>query len=485
MSKRLHSIHTEDNPALAKSLETIELVSNSIKSSIDVGSMGNVCRLSRYLERMYGYCDIISDACSKVFRCVGKDIYYFNGMYWEVLRDVLFERSVMESLSMFCPEKGDLVRGRSGIMRSAYQGAGMSTLRVSKAVVGFRNGVVDFSDIDHPVLHSFSDKLDVTSVLPYDYDPDADCPMWKSFLCEILQPVQIDVLHRFMGLGCVPRNTMKRKVEKTLWLVGSGGNGKSVIHDVMVYVYGKDNFSDVSLFNLIKPGDEGARFVATIAGKTFNYCTEVDAGDISRYEGNFKSLVSGERQQARRIGGNVEMIDEIPYLVFNMNQQPSNRSMGQAFMRRLEIIDFRSTVSDRDQRLDLVDVLCKEASGIRNWLIEGYKRLRDADFKFMATTESRQYMLDNEQTVMVFLGDMKYRDSPLAGRLDEQAQWVMATDLYGEYCKWCRNKEGMDPDNMQKFGRDLKRLHYQKKRMSSGNVYAVYSNKVISYALKL
>lgn len=485
MVKKLHLTHSVSNPSLAKSLKTIGLVSKSIKESIDVQSMGKVCRLSRYLERMYGYCDLISEACSKVFRCSGSEIYYFNGSYWEVLRDVLFERSVMESLGSFCPEKGDLVRGRSVIMRSAYQGAGMSCLHVSKAVVGFRNGVVDFTDIDNPIIHPFSDKLDITSVLPYDYDPSVDCPTWKSFLRGILRPGQIDILQKFMGLGVVPRNNMKRKVEKTLWLVGSGGNGKSVIHDVMVYVYGRDNFSDVSLFNLIKPGDEGARFVATIAGKIFNYCTEVDSCDISRYEGNFKSLVSGERQQARKIGGNVEMIDEIPYLVFNMNQQPGNRSMGQAFMRRLEIIDFRSTVSEKDQRLDLVDVLCREASGIRNWLIEGYKKLRDADFKFMATEESRQYMMDNEQSPMVFMSDMKYRDSQLAGHLDEQPQWVRANDIYDEYCRWCRNKEGIDPDNIQKFGRDLKRLHYEKRRTSTGNVYAVYSSKAIGYALKI
>ena len=483
MAKTVHNAHGSGNTSLVKSLSIIKLVSDGIKCSIDVGYINEICRLSRYLERMYGYCSVISDACSKVFRCSGKDVYYFNGRCWEVLGDVLFERSVMDALGSFVPEKGDLVRGRSSIMRSAYQGAGMSILHVSKAVVGFSNGVVDFSDIDNPVLHKFSDRLDVTSVLPYEYDPTADCPLWRGFLGEILRPGQIDVLQKFMGLGVVPRNNMERKVEKTLWLVGSGGNGKSVIHDVMVYVYGEDSFSDVSLFNLIKPGDEGARFVATIAGKVFNYCTEVDAGDISRYEGNFKSLVSGERQQSRKIGGNVELIDEIPYLVFNMNQQPSNRSMGKAFMRRIEIIDFRSIVSEKDQRPDLVGVLCKEASGIRNWLIEGYKRLRACGYKFTSTEESRQYMMDNDQSSMVFMGDMKYRDSPLAGKLDEEAQWVRAVDLYEEYSAWCRNKEGMEPDNMQKFGRDLKRLHYMKRRSSSGNVYALYCSRAIKYAL--
>lgn len=485
MVKTLHGKDAKDNPQLAKSLTTIDLVSMDIKKSIDVGNMSKACRLSRYLERIYGYSGVIKAACGKVFRSKDGVVYYFNGRYWEPIRRVLFENSVIDALDEYCSEKGDLVRGRSNILKAASDGTDMNELKPNKAVVGFRNGVVDFSDIDNPVVHPFKDRLDVTSVLPYDYDPEAQCPTWISFLEEILKPEQIDTLQKFMGLGVVPRDNMKRKVEKTLWLVGSGGNGKSVIHDVMVYVYGEDNFSDASLYNLIKPGDEGLRCIASIAGKLFNYCTEVNAGDISKYEGNFKSLVSGETQQTRKIGGNVEQIKEIPYLVFNMNQQPSNRNMGQAFMRRLEIIDFRSTVSDKDQRLDLVDVLVREASGIRNWLIEGYKRLRDADFKFKDAKENRAYMMENEQSPMVFMGDMKYRNTALAGHLDEPVQWVRANDLYDEYCKWCQNKEGIAPDNFQKFGRDLTRLRYSKKRTSACNLYALYSNKVIKYALKV
>lgn len=485
MAKSLSTVHRRKNSSLSKSLNVIKLVSNKMRKSFDAEFMNHTSRSPRYLERVSGYMDAVCDVCSKVLRSMGSDVYWFNGRYWEILSDVLLEESVIGALKGFVAERGDLVRGRSGILRAAHRGAMLSPLCPSKSLVGFSNGVVDFSDIDHPVMHPFGDMLDITSVLPYPYDPDALCPSWDSFLEQVLSIGQIRLLQMYMGLGVVPRNNMERKVEKTLWLVGSGGNGKSVIHDVMEYVYGSDSFSNVSLYNLIKPGDEGARFVSSIAGKTFNYCTEVDAGDISRYEGNFKSLVSGERQQARRIGGNVEMIDEIPYLVFNMNQQPANRNMGKAFMRRLVIIDFRAVVSEKDMRLDLVDTLVKEAPGIRNWLVEGYKKLRERGFKFDTPEENRQYMIDNEQTAMVFMSDMKYRADLLAGHQDERAQWVRASDLYDHYCKWCRAKLGIDPDNTTKFGRDLKRLHYTRKRTSVGNVYAVYSDKVIKYALDI
>lgn len=482
MYKKVHYMGTSERD---NSLVIIDSVSKSLYGAMGGALMYDSVRKSRYLDRMWGFMESVSDACSKVLRSMGGCVYWYNGRFWARLDEVLLEKSVLAALNGYKVEIGDLVRGRSNIIRSAHQGAALSPLRVSKSLVGFANGVVDFADIDHPVKHSFGDMLDVVGVLPYEYDAEATCHQWISFLNSVLKDYQIDMLQKFMGLGVVPRNNMERKVEKTLWLVGSGANGKSVIHDVMEYVYGKNSFSNISLYNLIKPGDEGARFVASIAGKTFNYCTEVDAGDISRFEGNFKSLVSGERQQARRIGGNVEMVDEIPYLIFNMNQPPTNRNMGQAFQRRLEIIDFRSTVSVKDQRLDLVDELVKEAPGIRNWLVEGYKKLRDCGFKFESPSENREYMIENEQTPFLFMDERKYRNTPLAGHLDEKAQWVRSGDLYDDYCKWCRAKIGIDPDNSNKFGRDLSRLRYQKKRVSGGNVYAIYSNKVIKYALKV
>lgn len=474
-----------ETEGLRESKSVVGIVSKSLFDRIDNDAMSSVCRRKGYLERMSGYMEAIFEASSMELRYYEGRIYWFNGRYWEVLSDMYLERSVKTALEKCSIDGGDIVRGLGKIVREAYNGAMMNPLRPSKAIVGFANGVVDFSDIDRPVRYSFKDRKDILGVLPYNYDEGATCPGWIGFLRSILDSAQIDILQKFMGLGCVPRNNMKRKVEKTLWLVGSGANGKSVIHDVMEYVYGKENFSDISLFNLIKPGDEGARFVSSIAGKTFNYCTEIDSGEISRYEGNFKSLVSGERQQSRKIGGNVEMIEEIPYLIFNMNVQPSNRSMSKAFERRILIIDFRTTVRERDMRLDMVDILTKEASGIRNWLIEGYKRLRDADFKFVTPTENREYMMENGQSAMVFLSDKGYMENRATGHSEQEPQWVRATDLYNEYCRWCKAKYAMEPDSLIKFGRDMARLRYQKRRYSGGNIYALYSEKEIEYALDI
>lgn len=484
MSIKGQKVHSVVEPG-SELERVIESVSNGIKNAVSRDKIYRVIREPRYGERVYGYCSAMTKACTGVLKARDGRVYWHNGVYWEELSGVLLEQSVKAAFEKCGCVKNDYIRARGNLLRAARAGADMSPLRPGKDIVGFRNCVVDFRDIDEPVVHGFEDRMDVLGVLPYDWEPGATCEGWVSFLKSVLEDYQIDILQKFLGLGCVPRNNMKRKVEKTLWLVGSGANGKSVIHDVVQYVFGADAISNVSLHNLIKSGDEGARFVAAVDGKTFNYCTEVDAVDIGRYEGNFKSLVSGERQQARRIGGNVQMIEDIPYLIFNMNQAPSNKSMGQAFMRRLEVIDFRTTVSVRDMRTDLADVLTREASGIRNWMIEGYKRLRDADFKFITPKENREYMMQNEQSTMVFMDEMGYMNNRRAGHPEDEnnAQWVSSKDLYDEYAMWCRNREGIEPDTSNMFGRKLQHMMYVKKRTSIGVIYKIYSENAINYAL--
>lgn len=181
----MNNIHREDNlqnTALSNSLKIINIVNDGLYHAISVQSMYEVVRRRQYLERLSGYMSLIQDACSRELRSYRGQIYYFNGRYWESLGDVHFERAICKVLDEYKADRGDIVRGSARIIRAARQGALLNPLQPSKAVVGFRNGVVDFSDIDHPVMHKFVEKLDITSVLPYDYDPKAECPYGLVFL---------------------------------------------------------------------------------------------------------------------------------------------------------------------------------------------------------------------------------------------------------------------------------------------------------------
>lgn len=471
-----------------RSMEIVSSISSDLYASYPKKELRAVIQSALFGDRVFGYESHIRSACAKVLRWHSGSVYYFNGRYWSPLSDVLLEQSLNESLVKAHINKSDLIKARPNILRAAKQGASMSELHVSRYLVGFTNGVYDFADVDNPVYHSFSDRIAVLSLLPYDYEPSATCPMWVSFLKSILTPAQVSLLQKYLSLGIAPRDAASRKIEETLWLVGNGANGKSVIFEVVKAVYGEDNISSMSLHNMIKDGDDGARFRAVIVGKIFNYCTEVNTSDIGRYEGNFKSLCSGEQKEYRRIGGNVEVTSDIPYLVFNMNKKPSNRSMGEAFMRRLLLIQFRTTVSRQDMRPDLVSELTSELSGIRNWLIQGYKELQRDGFRFTPTKESlaetEEYLLENGQTIKIFLRAREYRPNRYSGHWEERPKIVSAQSLYNDYVSFCERKM-YDKETSNAFGRELHMQGFQKRKQSSNNIYEVFCDNEISYAFNV
>ena len=445
------------NTDYSRSMEIVSSISSELYGSYPKKELRSVIQSALFGDRVFGYESHIRSACAHVLRWYEDSVYYFNGRCWSPLSDVLLEQSLNESLVKAHINKSDLIKARSNILRAAKQGASLSKLQPSRYVVGFTNGVYDFTDIDNPVSHPFSDRMDVLSVLPYDYDSTATCPKWIAFLKAILTPAQVSLLQKYLSLGVAPRDAVMRKIEKTLWLVGSGANGKSVIFEVVKAVYGDSNISSMSLHNLIKDGDDGARFRAVIVGKIFNYCTEVNTSDI-------------------------------PYLVFNMNKKPNNRTMGEAFMRRLLMIHFRTTVSKQDMRPDLVSELCMELSGIRNWLIQGYRELAQDGFKFSPTKESleetEEYLLENGQTIQIFLRARGYRSIRYSGHWDEKPKYVAAQSLYNDYVAFCEKKM-YEVEKMNAFGRELGALGYQKRKRSSNNVYEVFCENEISYAFNI
>lgn len=475
-------------------MAVIESLSAEIHSALNKRSLRSAYQQPRFGDRLYGYQELVMEACSKVLRYRLGDVYYFDGSIWKVLPDIVLESALNKALVKGGVSKSDLVNARSRLMHSARGGASMSPLHLSACVTAFRNGVWDFSDVDNPVRHDFSERMPVVRVLPYDYDPGAVCPMWRGFLSSILPSGDVLKLQKFLGLGCVDRTRMTSKVETALWLIGSGANGKSTIFDVVRGVYGADNLSYAGLDTLIGGSPEArARFIGGIAGKLFNYCSEVQAEDMTKYADTFKALCSGEPQTIRKLGCNPETAFDIPFLIFNMNRRPVNRKIDNALMRRLLIIPFRTTVSAEDMNAELGSQLQGELSGIRNWMLEGYRMLVRDNFRFTTSKVSDEqmtdYLLENGQTVQVFLQRSGFSSNRRSGHWEDRMQWVSASELYADYVSFCE-RWAQEPDNQRAFGGEMTRLGWNdasgnRKRTSAGYLYGIFCDDKISYALDI
>lgn len=436
-------------------------------------NLGSRCfRWSSGMGRRKGACGVMDG------------VYSFNGKVWEMLDSVKFKIA----LKNYCTgvlgmSSQEWIRGASVYMESVKEGSMLSPLNLSKSIVGFRNGVYDFTDVDNVVMHRFDERMDVVSLLDYDYSEKARCPMWTAFLGSILDKKQQLLLQKFMGLGMVDRCSMGAKVENSLWLVGPGGAGKSTIMNVIKYVYGEDSISSVPLGSLLSGGGENrARFLASVVGKTFNYCGEVQMEDMTKYGDAFKSLCSGESQQVRRIGGNVEERNDIPYLIFNMNRKPRSKNIDNAITRRLLFISFKTAIREDDRDPELETRLKGEAAGIRNWMLDGYRQFVADGYKLEETKDSLDetdaWMLENGQTVELFMRKNGCRAYAFTGHA-ESGRWFPVRILYDRYGKWC-DKWGYEKDvDLNGMGRELRRIGFQSKRRAEGVAYQVYGGENI------
>lgn len=465
------------------------------------------CGLSRQADRLFGYVSALSGAAGKCLRYSDEAgmVYVFDGRVWLPLAHSMgaeynaIVNSASREVLMSCSgsiSRGDLLTGETRLGKAILDGAILNKLEVSPTVIGFENGIWDFSCPENPKRHSYDERLPITHIREYDYDPFARCPRWEAFLGESMSMGDRETLQAFFGLGVKPRTMLGHSVEKMLWLVGSGGNGKSTCLDVLERVYGSGMFSHASLPTLLD-GNVISRMLGTapIIGCRYNRCDEIQMSDITRKIDLLKRLCSADHVEYRRIKGNAMSSNEIPFFVFSMNKTPRSGNTDPALLRRLLIVRFGFTVRAEDMDTSLQERLFEEASGIWNWCIEGYRKLSQRGFLFPRTVdneaEQRKLMLASGQQLEVWLSDEGL--SPTGRNLSQKPYKVPLGLMYDRYTEWCE-KNGMDADyeNPHAFGKVMTTgmkggrsgLGYVKKRASIGMYFEVYSDKKISYGIK-
>ena len=127
----------------------------------------------------------------------------------------------------------------------------------------------------------------------------------------------------FLGLGLIERGTVYNpyegknmaKIELCLLLIGAGSNGKSVVMQTAVGVFGKERISSLDYDELVAPGDEGMRSRRLLRNAIFNWTSDSETRTFGkRRSGVFKRIVSGEPVTDRRIGHDVEENLRMPCL---------------------------------------------------------------------------------------------------------------------------------------------------------------------------
>lgn len=427
------------------------------------------------IERAVSGIDILSDG-GKRSKTVDPPFLFFNGELYQSVSFQLFRRCVRIYLQEMGMNSQDWLRFRNPIMSSAKEPVILTKFNRHPKYIAFKNCVVDFETLE---TKEFSPDIHVDYRLDYDFDLEQDCPRWKLFLEQVLpDPTYRTIIQQFFGLAFLDRYNNENKVEKALILVGEGSNGKSVIFETIMNIFGTRNMSNMDLNSLSKGGDEGQRNMAMLENKRFNYCSEEQIGKVIQRSDIFKTLVSGEPVYARRIGENSFRIDNLPFLVFNMNKLPKFNDDTHGLFRRLLIVPFSVIIPDELQDRRLPYKLKEERSGILKWLYDGYIDLKNNGFQFpsnMSTQRAILGFMNNQDSISGWIAKYGLRNRPKFGHINDAPKEELSTNLYRMYKKYCY-REDLPAVTIHIWGRVMSEKGYEKRRSADGWYYIYYGD---------
>ena len=360
----------------------------------------------------------------------------------------------------------------------------------SRNLVAFENGVLDISPIlrgKQPIFHDhFDPHFHVTYYHPYKYDPKASCTRWMNFLHDVLPDKNSRViLQMFLGLGLIDQSEVylpyegkdAARVELCLLLIGSGGNGKSVIYRTARGVYGSERISEVPYVELTMTGDEGMRSRLPLRNKIFNWSTEEDGRNFcKKHTSTFKKIVSGEPVMDRKLGGNVTKNDNLPYLVFHLNELPYPDDQSFGFIRRLQFISFDVTVPKEKRNPRLAQELITNYPGIFNWIVRGAREVVRRRFVFPSSEgHRRQMLLAQLRSNPVVAWINSYGMRPEMQAQSENCAYIGTKELLMSLEQFCEDND-VDMPSKKMFGETMARFGsgFFKKRYPDGFRYQIF-----------
>lgn len=375
-------------------------------------------------------------------------VYVYNGFYWQpinpddvkiFLRKAALKIGVPKNVARFYKFAADLYN--QFVCMAALPSPAPTP---GKTLINLLNGTFEISR-DRQVLREPHNEDFLKYQLPFDYDPNAECPLFHKYLNRVLPDEDCrKVLAEYIGYVF----TNGLKLEKALLLYGDGANGKSVFFDIVNALLGSDNVCSYSLQNITK---DSSYQRAELSNKLLNYASEING----RLEADtFKQLVSGEPVEARRIYSEPFMMRDYAKLMFNCNGLPKETEQTNAYFRRFIIIPFKETIPKTEQDTELAQkIIDKELSGVFNWVLDGLRRLL-ANRNFTesnAVNEQIETYKRESDSVAMFIDDFGYVSS-LANRL-------LLKEMYEEYVPYC-HENGYRPVCSRNMAERLKRLGF-------------------------
>lgn len=360
----------------------------------------------------------------------------FNGKFYADIHEILFLKRIKQLTKRKIKSSAQKQLLEEFKVRIADQ---LPEVGENQGYLNFSNGVLSVKD---RVLLPHSPNRIFFHVIGNQYDPKATCPKFLRFITEITRGDDnlIKFLQEFFGYCLLPG----LPYHMIVILFGSGGNGKSVLLEILINMLGKENCSFLSIQDIV-----GQRFrLAELDGKLVNVSNETPKGaDLANPL--LKELSSGGYVVLEKKGKDPYMRKNGTKFILSTNVIPRVSEQNDGAERRLYTVPIDVKISQEKIDPYLVKKLNEELPGILNWSIEGLERLQSQKgFTKCDRMErlKRQFLLEND-SVRHFISE----ECEL--RADGKCRVMEAYERYREFC----GQSGFKPFAINEFGKRVLR----------------------------
>lgn len=322
------------------------------------------------------------------------------------------------------------------------------------------SGYLDYIVLDNGIywwredrLHDHNPLLGAMTKLPIVHDPIAIPHTFLDWLVQVLGDDEEMHRHLWEILGYMLMTG--NPFQKIILLYGEGGNGKGTLLRVLRMMLGRENYSSISMHQLVDD-----RFATSgLYGKIANISGDLSSKFLSDPQ-ILKEITGGDSINAsRKFGHSFEFV---PYVVpiFASNEffRTSDNSIG--WRRRWEVIDFVRKI-DTGKPFD-EQLLFDDIPGIFNYAMEGLRRVM-ARGRFdppEVAREATARLHDAADPFMLWLDE----DDAVRRGPEESSP---TADVYKRYAGWCR-RNGYTPLASGPLGTRLKQLGITRSRPRDG-----------------
>lgn len=299
----------------------------------------------------------------------------------------------------------------------------------------------------------------ITKLAPVEFNPDAGCPTFQTFLHRIFAEDEslISFVQRAFGYAL----TGSVEEQCLFFFHGSGHNGKTTLVNAVLDTLGPDYAQTAAPgLLMVKRNEQHPTELADLWGKRMIATIEVEQGKRLA-EVLVKQLTGGDRLKGRFMRRDFFQFSPTHKIFLVANHKPVIKGTDLAIWRRIKLVPFKIVIPEAERDTSLPEKLRAESPGILAWCVWGCLEWQKNG---LGTPEEVKAATAKYRTEMDTLGDF------IAERCEvDLEEEVTKADLYAAYTEWAE-KSGEHPLTKKEFGMRLNERGFEENRSGKDRI---------------